>query len=923
MSSSFSSDSSDLSELLTRTWHIDAGEKILARHDLEKQHHTVSSIAEHYLRSRIDHYAIGVADDQAPVTTGAVSLVSLAIGKINQALAESDNLQSDIETIAKSLNSTTLCEFLRDGRLPYTVLRAILDLPYETMARNESGTLEKLQDIDEAVLLNEKYIRTRGPDENADGVHLVSIEDLGMICGSIPSDLATSMAIRRMEPPSGGFECLNEKRERTIEICANSQTYCERFHHLTGDILKGLDWSHVFLAGGMALTALMHTNESTNANSHIQDCDLDIFLYGLDADQANQKVEEIYSVWKNNLPASNQSILVVKNFKTINLIPDYPNRRIQIVLKLFKSPTQVFLGFDLDACAIGFDGVRALMLPRCARAIETGYNVFTMDFVWGHYLKGRNATREARIFKYAERGFGLRILPIYIKSLEEGHAVAPISKIDKATETNESHQGDKSKEARALPYLPAPCRKFDSRDTYRMPAGPEAGNKTLKRVVYLGQDFTHRFCFGNTPLHYPSKAYLEEYPDIWIEDYEARKKSTQKRIEDFNRLLAEGKVPRPRESKVQELDSKDSFQDADYRRSLAMLEVFVRRIEARRLMIRKEASFDVDEPEHPIDGDTNTYGYSTYAWDSSFSAESVGSSLDGENNEYFDTLKQVICAKLQIPYQNFGYAGYLTRRIRQQVHGPDLKSVMEKQITIPLMVPYDLENFLLNVLPNLAAGFPIETRFLIPVHDPNAHPFRLTAPGVLPRLYDTASEDGNLRYWVVTNKSMWAGQNRIEDEVFETLWPLFNWFCDSYRGGVVRNCTDPDVVWKMAESIRRRAVQPKVPQNNGADSIRSTRAIASSKRGLTAAEAMLFRVWVFAEPNYTDRRTSSDKPRKFEEDAYLYPVPDELFWKDGDEGDWSGEYVPQWRYVPVDETEDPHSASRKRKSTDSLMDEGA
>ncbi|MCJ1435595.1 hypothetical protein MMC27_004969 [Xylographa pallens] len=885
MSSSFAGDSLDLSEILTRSWHIDAGEKISARHDLEKKHQTVSSIAEHYLRSRIDHYAIGVADDQAPVTTGSVSLVSLAIGKINQVLAESDDLQSDIATIAKSLNSTILCEVLRDGRLPYVVLRAFLDLPYETVARNESGTLGKVQDIDEAVLLNEKYIRTRSPDENGDGVHLVSIEDLGKICGHIESDLVPTMTIRRMEPPSGGFECLDEKRERTIKICANSQSYCERFHRLTGDILKGLNWNNVFLAGGMALTALMHTDESKDTSPHIQDIDLDIFLYGLDADQANQKVEEIYNVWKNNLPASNQNILIVKNFKTINLIPDYPNRRIQVVLKLFKSPTQVFLGFDLDACAIGFDGTRALMLPRCARAIETGYNVFTMDFVWGHYLKGRNASREARIFKYAERGFGLRILPSYVQSLEEGHANIPVSKLDKVTTTNESHQEDGSKEVRALPYLSAPCRRFESREAYRMPAGPEAGNKTLKRVVYLGQDFTHRFCFGNTPLHSPSKAYLEAYPDIWIEDYEARKKHTQKRIEEFNKLLAEGKEPSPRESKVQELDSKDNFQDPDYRRSLAMLEVFVRRVEARRLMNRKEASFDFAEPENPIDGDTNYYGFSSYAWDSSFSADSLASSLDGENGEYFCTLKQVICAKLQIPFQDFGYAGYLTRRIRQQVHGPDLMSVMEKQITIPMMLPYDLENFLLNILPNLATGFPIEQRFLIPVHDPNATPLIVNVLGVLPHLHDTASEDGNLRYWVISNKSMWAGQNRIEDEVFETLWPLFNWFCDNYRGGAVHGCTDPEAVWKMAESVRRRAVQPKVPPNTGADSTRHPRAIGGNKRGLTPAEAMLFRAWILAEPNYTDRRTSAGKPRKFEEDAYLYPVPDELFWKDGDEGD--------------------------------------
>ncbi|MCJ1390913.1 hypothetical protein MMC18_003774 [Xylographa bjoerkii] len=923
MSSQSADETSDLSDLLTRSWHNDARETIHAKQDLEKKHHTVSSIAEHYLRSRIDHYSTGITGDQAPVTVGTVSLVSLAIGKINQVLSESNNLQSDIATIAQNLNSTTLCEVLRDGRLPYVVLRAFLDLPYETVAGIESGTLGKLQDIDEAVLLNEKYIRTRSPEENADGVHLLSIEDLGKILGHLPSNLVTATVIRRKDPPPGGFECLSEKRERTVKICATSESYCERFHRLTKDVLKGLDWSHVFLAGGMGLTTLMHTDESKDTSPHVQDSDLDIYIYGIDADQANHKIDEIYNVWKNSLPADTQNAVVVKNAKTITFISDYPKRRIQVVLKLFKSPTQVLLGFDLDACAIGFDGRRALMLPRCARAIETGYNVFTMDIIWGHYLKGRCSSREARIFKYAERGFGLRILPAYVRSLEEGHATIPFSKIGKATEINESHQDDGSEEVRTMPYLSGPRRKFDSRDTYRMPAGPEAGIKTLKRVVYLGQDFTNRFLFGNTPLHYPSKPFLEAYPNTWIEDYEARKEHTQARVENFDRLLAEGTEPRPLESNVYELDGVDNFENPDCNQSLAMLELFVRHVEGWRLTVRKEASFDFSEHEKPMNDARNYDGSSSYAWDSSFSALSLGLSLDLESQGYFRTLKQVICAKLQIPYQDFGYGGYLTRRIRQHVHGLDLKSVMEKQITIPMMVPYDLENFLLNVLPNVSADVPAPKPLLIPAHDPNMPPLRMNAPRALPRLHDAASEDGNLRYWVITNKSMWAGQNSVTDEVSEILWSLFDWFRGNERHGMVRNCTDSECVWQMAESIRRRAVQPKMPQNNGADSIRSTRAIASNRRGLSPAEVMLFRAWALAEPNYKDRRTLSRAPRNFEEDAYLYPVPDELFWKDGMEGDWSGEYMPQWRYFPVDEKVGQHSESRKRKSDDTLMDESA
>ncbi|KAF7350627.1 hypothetical protein MSAN_01622900 [Mycena sanguinolenta] len=42
-----------------------------------------------------------------------------------------------------------------------------------------------------------------------------------------------------------------------------------------------------------------------------------------------------------------------------------------------------------------------------------------MNMIQGHYLSERRATQEQRVFKYADRGYGVRILPSYISSLEE------------------------------------------------------------------------------------------------------------------------------------------------------------------------------------------------------------------------------------------------------------------------------------------------------------------------------------------------------------------------------------------------------------------------------------------------------------------------------------------------------------------------
>ncbi|KAG8841023.1 hypothetical protein FRC20_005297 [Serendipita sp. 405] len=67
---------------------------------------------------------------------------------------------------------------------------------------------------------------------------------------------------------------------------------------------------------------------------------------------------------------------------------------------------------------MGYDGEQLYMLPRAARALETGYNVFTMDMVQGHYLGTRRASQEQRVFKYARKGYGIRILPSYLDALK-------------------------------------------------------------------------------------------------------------------------------------------------------------------------------------------------------------------------------------------------------------------------------------------------------------------------------------------------------------------------------------------------------------------------------------------------------------------------------------------------------------------------
>ena len=267
------------------------------------------------------------------------------------------------------------------------------------------------RDIDAAILNGEIYIRARGPD-NKDGKFLVSLPGLlGILCPQAPQRTAPSTIVyRRRQPIEAAIAVLDELRPSLLPLHVSDQSFATTFARITKNILNGLDWQNVVVAGGMVLTTLLHVNSAYDQDKRVQDLDLDIYIHGLSPADAEKKAFEIEEVWRRNLPDDSHT-LVTQNHKTITFTPSYPNRRLQIILKALPNPTAILLNFDLDICALAFNGSNVMMLPRCARAIETGYSMFTMDLIWGSHLSDRRSTQEARVLKYADRGFGIRFLP--------------------------------------------------------------------------------------------------------------------------------------------------------------------------------------------------------------------------------------------------------------------------------------------------------------------------------------------------------------------------------------------------------------------------------------------------------------------------------------------------------------------------------
>ncbi len=380
-------------------WRLD----VETRHEIDERQEEFAewspySLAEELLRYQLEYSGTPRQADNRSIP----SLTSLAIRQILRCFPIFEDAKNNMSIVAAFIDNPLLMKRISNAaQLPYQFLRFLLALP------ELCDDYGPLIDLDEAVLRNERYLQEE--TSSFPGEHyLLTLDDFLTIVSPITQITLESKEITfaRELPPKGDIELLDELRQRELTIQGSNIAFVKVFKRITGNLLDGLDWNNVLIAGGMVLTTSLHTDLSQDRASHILHPEIDIYLYGLDPEKANLKVVEIHNVWHRNLPTTNQQRLVVKTAETIELLADYPVRRIQIILELAYDPLRVLLKFDLDSCALGFDGFKVTMLPRCARALETGYNVFTMDLVWGHNPGRRRESRIHRILKYANRGFG-------------------------------------------------------------------------------------------------------------------------------------------------------------------------------------------------------------------------------------------------------------------------------------------------------------------------------------------------------------------------------------------------------------------------------------------------------------------------------------------------------------------------------------
>lgn len=208
------------------------------------------------------------------------------------------------------------------------------------------------------------------------------------------------------------------KKYKHGDSVINSKDDFEKYFDLiTNNVFICMDWNNMLIAGGSILSILTKIPDNVKlSDDSVKEWykkegnfgDIDIFLYGLSERQATRKIFEIYENIKKVIP---KDILCVRGPRALTFVVGNQYRHIQIILRNFKTISEILLSFDVDCCGFGYDGNNVWCSNRAHYAITHGINIVNMC--------KRSSSYEYRLAKYGKRGYAIFVPNFKEENLNE------------------------------------------------------------------------------------------------------------------------------------------------------------------------------------------------------------------------------------------------------------------------------------------------------------------------------------------------------------------------------------------------------------------------------------------------------------------------------------------------------------------------
>ena len=215
--------------------------------------------------------------------------------------------------------------------------------------------------------------------------------------------------LSQIKPQEWDYSLPTLARETNIRTDVNLPQFIQTFYKL---IPFKIDMRNIIIAGGMVSSILLGSK-----SVH----DVDIFIYGLDPQQATARVDEIsetlcgaylhYLIKEQESkpgkkfrkeeddgppPAPTYSYKCIRNQNCVTITFD-DKFIFQIILRVYRSIDEILHGFDIGSSAVGFDGERLYFTSLSQFAYSYGCNIVDTSH--------RSTTYEYRLTKYYGRGF--------------------------------------------------------------------------------------------------------------------------------------------------------------------------------------------------------------------------------------------------------------------------------------------------------------------------------------------------------------------------------------------------------------------------------------------------------------------------------------------------------------------------------------
>lgn len=158
----------------------------------------------------------------------------------------------------------------------------------------------------------------------------------------------------------------------------------------------------VFIAGG----AIFCTMFGLPIN------DVDLFIYDGTIKEANARLKIIHNIYLHTDPKITRTTnaITISNIDYFNgsSVIRYSYKEVQVILRLYKTKSEILHGFDVDSCCFGYDGSSIWMTKRAEHFLLSGLNHVNFNRISPSY--------EHRLGKYLCRGVGVKI-PGFSKNL--------------------------------------------------------------------------------------------------------------------------------------------------------------------------------------------------------------------------------------------------------------------------------------------------------------------------------------------------------------------------------------------------------------------------------------------------------------------------------------------------------------------------